>query len=320
LGGGTVGAQGSGKELGLLGTAAGAPERADSQVKKNRDHAGRDPEGSVIAGVPVGDCGSPERRGENDRRKQKEDPGDFEPEDSAHAAEGAQKAADAAAHGSPGLGCGAGSGLNGGRASDTGHGYGHRMAGLRCPRRLRSAGNGLAGNPSYHADSDAESPADGSRSHSVYDGSSGPRRFALGYVLPGLLLHRIGSKVERFHAAARMAPRCGLPLPEVSVTSRLRELIQQLGEAIHESVIESEQIAGVVQDIRKHGFDVLLMLEATIGLNEVTAAQNKKGEAGEIAAEAGAEPGTFTQNDLHFLRSLRISIEGDKDEAESDVK
>ena len=39
------------------------------------------------------------------------------------------------------------------------------------------------------------------------------------------------------------------------MTSRLRELIQQLGEAIHESVIESEQIAGVVQDIRKHGFD-----------------------------------------------------------------
>ena len=53
------------------------------------------------------------------------------------------------------------------------------------------------------------------------------------------------------------------------MTSRLRELIQQLGEAIHESVIESEQIAGVVQDIRQHGFDVLLMLEATIGLNDV---------------------------------------------------
>ncbi len=31
------------------------------------------------------------------------------------------------------------------------------------------------------------------------------------------------------------------------MTSRLRELIQQLGEAIHESVIESEQIAGVVR-------------------------------------------------------------------------
>jgi hypothetical protein len=96
------------------------------------------------------------------------------------------------------------------------------------------------------------------------------------------------------------------------MTSRLRELIQQLGEAIHESVIESEQIAGVVQDIRKHGFDVLLMLEATIGLNEVTAA-GKKGEADEASGDADAETGTFTQNDLHFLKSLRISVEGDDD-------
>lgn len=98
---------------------------------------------------------------------------------------------------------------------------------------------------------------------------------------------------------------------EVTVTSRLRELIQQLGEAIHESVIESEQIAGVVQDIRKHGFDVLLMLEATIGLNEVTTSP----ETGEEGAEPGVA-GEFTPNDLHFLRSLRISVEGEKEEGE----
>jgi hypothetical protein len=92
------------------------------------------------------------------------------------------------------------------------------------------------------------------------------------------------------------------------VTSRLRELIQQLGEAIHESVIESEQIAGVVQDIRKHGFDVLLMLEATIGLNEV-----KEGETPELTdGSEGAT--TFTKNDVNFLRSLRISIEGEDGE------
>lgn len=94
------------------------------------------------------------------------------------------------------------------------------------------------------------------------------------------------------------------------MTARLRELIQQLGEAIHESVIESEQIAGVVQDIRKHGFDVLLMLEATIGLNELSAStQEESVEGGEPAAA-----GEFTQNDLHFLRSLRISVEGDRGE------
>ncbi|MGB8029678.1 MAG: hypothetical protein WCF30_08420 [Terracidiphilus sp.] len=100
------------------------------------------------------------------------------------------------------------------------------------------------------------------------------------------------------------------------MTSRLRELIQQLGEAIHESVIESEQIAGVVQDIRKYGFDVLLMLEATIGLNEVS---EKNAGIGKDEPSTG-EVGTFTPNDLHFLRSLRISVEGEPDEDATDVK
>ena len=93
------------------------------------------------------------------------------------------------------------------------------------------------------------------------------------------------------------------------MTSRLRELIQQLGEAIHESVIESEQIAGVVQDIRKHGFDVLLMLEATIGLNEVS---QKEGDAEGVEEVEGEEP--FSENDREWLKSLRIAVEGDPDE------
>ena len=93
------------------------------------------------------------------------------------------------------------------------------------------------------------------------------------------------------------------------MTSRLRELIQQLGEAIHESVIESEQIAGVVQDIRQHGFDVLLMLEATIGLNEVSADKPETGDADAVDGDGKK----FTKSDLSFLRSLRISVEGEED-------
>ncbi len=92
----------------------------------------------------------------------------------------------------------------------------------------------------------------------------------------------------------------------------LRKLVEQLGEAIHESVSESEQIAGVVQDIRRQGFDVLLMLEATIGLNEVV--EQPRGELSVEAAE-GAETGAeFTPQDVSFLRSLRIAIEGDEGE------
>lgn len=95
---------------------------------------------------------------------------------------------------------------------------------------------------------------------------------------------------------------------------QLRELIEQLGEAIHESVIESEQIAGVVQDIRQYGFDVLLMLEATIGLNEVAANGAGPDSAGEAGAEQSGDDEPFSQNDLHFLRSLRISVEGEDEE------
>jgi uncharacterized protein (UPF0335 family) len=92
-----------------------------------------------------------------------------------------------------------------------------------------------------------------------------------------------------------------------SLNQRLRRLIQQLGEAIHESVSESEQISEVVQDIRKQGFDVLLMLEATIGLNEVE--QQPISELEPRAGDNSQEDKPFNAQDVHFLRSLRISIE-----------
>jgi uncharacterized protein (UPF0335 family) len=90
---------------------------------------------------------------------------------------------------------------------------------------------------------------------------------------------------------------------EVALNKKVKALIQQLGEAIHETVSESEDIAGVVKDIREQGFDVLLMLEATIGLNEVEEEKAADGSA----AEEPLTDGTFTKSDLHFLKSLRIT-------------
>jgi hypothetical protein len=89
----------------------------------------------------------------------------------------------------------------------------------------------------------------------------------------------------------------------VALNQKVKKLIQKLGEAIHESVSESENIAGVVKNIREQGFDVLLMLEATIGLNEV---EEETAEA--AAEESETADGPFTRNDLSFLKSLRISL------------
>jgi hypothetical protein len=89
----------------------------------------------------------------------------------------------------------------------------------------------------------------------------------------------------------------------VALNQKVKNLIQKLGEAIHESVSESENIAGVVKNIRDQGFDVMLMLEATIGLNQV------ESEGEDSAHPALADPlGGFTRNDLSFLKSLRITL------------
>jgi hypothetical protein len=92
----------------------------------------------------------------------------------------------------------------------------------------------------------------------------------------------------------------------VALNQKVKNLIQKLGEAIHESVSESEDIAGVVKNIREQGFDVLLMLEATIGLNEVEEDADEPSEAIEENVE-----GPFTPHDLNFLKSLRISVTED---------
>ena len=84
---------------------------------------------------------------------------------------------------------------------------------------------------------------------------------------------------------------------------QVKNLIQKLGEAIHESVSESENIGEVVREIREQGFDVILMLEATIGLNQVDTESEAETEE--------AVEGPFTRTDLNFLKSLRISTEED---------
>ncbi len=94
-------------------------------------------------------------------------------------------------------------------------------------------------------------------------------------------------------------------LREVALNQQVKDLIQKLGEAIHESVSESDQISGVVREIREQGFDVLLMLEATIGLNE---ASEEADDSTDGLSDSAVE-GPFSQNDLTFLRSLRITTE-----------
>ena len=47
----------------------------------------------------------------------------------------------------------------------------------------------------------------------------------------------------------------------------LKHLMQELGNAINDSLSESDRIAEAIGEIKSAGYDVFLVLEATIGFN-----------------------------------------------------
>ena len=97
----------------------------------------------------------------------------------------------------------------------------------------------------------------------------------------------------------------------------LRQLLQNLGAAINDSLSDSERIAEAIGEVKRVGYEVFLVLEATIGLNK------REDVAGEQTVQPAAipEPGSpqspfdqtgqvkFTSRDTGFLRSLKIKTD-----------
>src|SRR6202049_4735744 len=49
---------------------------------------------------------------------------------------------------------------------------------------------------------------------------------------------------------------------------RLKDLMKELGDAINESLSDSDRIAAAIGEIKRAGYEVFLVLEATIGFNK----------------------------------------------------
>src|SRR5881275_3234279 len=65
---------------------------------------------------------------------------------------------------------------------------------------------------------------------------------------------------------------------------RLKELMQELGNAINESLSDSDRIAGAIGEIKRAGYDVFLVLEATIGFNKRD--ESAEGDSDEVDTDA----------------------------------
>src|SRR5438270_1247314 len=90
---------------------------------------------------------------------------------------------------------------------------------------------------------------------------------------------------------------------------KLKQLMKELGDAINESLSESEQISDVIGKIKQGGYDVFLVLEATIGFNR----REEQAPVGRPALVKGEKKGSpdfrLNPQDVKFLKSLRISAE-----------
>ena len=95
---------------------------------------------------------------------------------------------------------------------------------------------------------------------------------------------------------------------------RLKDLMQELGNAINESLSDSERIAVAIGEIKKAGYDVFLVLEATIGFNKrEEGAESDSPESEEMPAEFESTGKVkWTSQDHKFLRALKISIDEEK--------
>jgi hypothetical protein len=91
------------------------------------------------------------------------------------------------------------------------------------------------------------------------------------------------------------------------VDDKIKQLLQDLGTAINESISGSEDVNRHIQKIRDEGYDLYVVLDATIGLNK----QGSDEESGDSTLPVPATPPKEVQfrinvNDLALLRGLGI--------------
>jgi hypothetical protein len=97
----------------------------------------------------------------------------------------------------------------------------------------------------------------------------------------------------------------------IQVDDILKKRIKELGEAINQSLSESEPIADAIGRIKSEGYDVFLVLEATIGFTHQDEAEAARPAVvnGKLARSNGGDPKfRVTPQDLKFLKSMKIAV------------
>ncbi len=109
----------------------------------------------------------------------------------------------------------------------------------------------------------------------------------------------------------------------MQLDDRMKQLLRDLGHAINDSVSDSDRIAEAISSVRSAGFDIVLKLDATIGLArrseqdaKLTSLDRRFLESlhirvdDEILEEETVAPRVeITPQDIKFLKSLKVSFD-----------
>jgi hypothetical protein len=86
-------------------------------------------------------------------------------------------------------------------------------------------------------------------------------------------------------------------------------LLGQLQEAIDEAVSESGRVGEIVEEMKRSGYDLCLMLESTVTISPLDEGKIDAEPEPRAASEVSASNGeiTLTAEDLEFLQELNIA-------------
>jgi hypothetical protein len=93
----------------------------------------------------------------------------------------------------------------------------------------------------------------------------------------------------------------------------VKRIVQELGTTIQRTLAESPQIAHCLNRIKSEGYEVSLVLEATIGFNKTGSRETTEISTFDFRVEKSEPaPLKMTPLDKKFLRSLKISIDDEE--------
>jgi hypothetical protein len=90
-------------------------------------------------------------------------------------------------------------------------------------------------------------------------------------------------------------------------------LTEEVGATLRRVLAESPQVAHCLSRMRAEGYDVSVVLEATIGFTRADRHEDTPAPAVSVRVENGEPPLKMTPLDRKFLRSLKISVEEDEE-------